>query len=403
MAKKKDELYDYDVLARNFATMQAKKYDSDITRDSFDWSDEENNGLGSVSLNGKKLFNLDKIDENSNGWANADDIRTAIQNYYKPSMPQMDTKISAKPPTNQKKSQQNDYGSKIDIMLNNLMKSRISDYDPEDDPLFQAYKEQYSVAGDNAMKNTMSAATGITGGRLNSWATSAGQQAKSSFDKKLMAQIPALANADYSKQQAERQNQITALQTLLQMDDRNYSRSRDSIMDDRYADEIAYSKSRDLKSDQRYDDEFAYKMSRDDISDEKWKSEFDAKEIQNAIANEQRNKQLSISGMNAGTAANNSNLANQKFLYSQGQDAIKNDQWERKFAYDVEKTANAIASSDGSDVAQMYSFMMNSNDPKAWLIDRASTGAMSDSEFKELAKYLPKDEAMEALKELLLQ
>lgn len=321
MANKKKDPYDYDVQARNFATLQAKKYDDSITRDSFSWSNEDG-GLGSVSLKGTKLFDLASVDKNQNGIANASDVKAAIDNYFGPKKVTkfMSTPSEPKVPTGPEKP---DYSTKIDSMINNLTKSRMETYNPEDDPLYQSYKEQYDLAGDKAMTNTMSAATGITGGRLNSWAVSAGQQAKADYDKQLAAQIPALANAAYTRQNNDFNNEIKAIQQMIQRDNTMYNRDRDKVADERYALEQVYKKYLDEQDQENWQHEQDYKLGRDEVADNQWQTKIDIEETQNAIKNYLDEQRIGISRMNADTAAANSSLANQKFAYQQEQDALK--------------------------------------------------------------------------------
>ena len=54
---------------------------------------------------------------------------------------------------------------------------------------------------------------------------------------------------------------------------RDYSRQRDTIADERYADELAYARGRDTIADQRYADELAYARGRDEVSDQRYAEE----------------------------------------------------------------------------------------------------------------------------------
>lgn len=66
-------------------------------------------------------------------------------------------------------------------------------YDPDTDPLFSAYRKQYSREGDRASANALAQAAAATGGRPSSYATTAAAQAGNYYAGQLADRIPELA------------------------------------------------------------------------------------------------------------------------------------------------------------------------------------------------------------------
>jgi hypothetical protein len=151
------------------------------------------------------------------------------------------------------------YKDKQNQLLDNITNMGEFSYNAEADPAFQAYKKTYGAQGDRAMKNTLGEASALTGGRLNSWATSAAQQAKSNYDQQLMAQVPALQQAAYQMFQDKNNNNMNALNMLSSMDNTAYGRWND-------------------------DRNFTYQQGRDEVSDNQWWKNFNYQKEPDTIA-----------------------------------------------------------------------------------------------------------------------
>lgn len=63
-------------------------------------------------------------------------------------------------------------------------------YDLQGDMLYRQYADQYSMLGQQAMRDTMGTAAGLTGGYGNSWAGTMGQQAYQQYLGQLNGMIP---------------------------------------------------------------------------------------------------------------------------------------------------------------------------------------------------------------------
>jgi hypothetical protein len=264
---------DYEVKAKDWLINQGADYG--ITEDMIGWNSDKK----MITLGGQDFMAPGRL-ENGSSYVSNDDIRSNLDNWVKSR-------------GIQSKSQQydlsnygydNPYKSTIDEILQSVLNPKAFQYDVNSDPSFQSYQQQYGRAGDRALTNTMSEATGMTGGRLNSWAVSAGNQAKQNWDDRLMDVIPQLENMAYGRYQDGINSQRNNLNTLLDIDNNDFRRAmearsfdygldRDSIADTRYTDETKYSRGRDELADKRYDTEWDYGLNRDAIADARYDSE----------------------------------------------------------------------------------------------------------------------------------
>lgn len=114
------------------------------------------------------------------------------------------------------------YQSDIDKYLGLLG----SEYDPNSDPSYLAYKNQYLRGGQKAMQDTMAKAVALSGGFDNSYANSVGQQTYNEYTAALADKIPELA-------QAAQDMYMNRLGLYMDLDNRDYGRYRDK-RDDLY-------------------------------------------------------------------------------------------------------------------------------------------------------------------------
>lgn len=106
------------------------------------------------------------------------------------------------------------YGSQYDSMINDLTNRQAFSYDPNTDPVYQAYKKQYAREGQRATQDTMASAAGMTGGVPSSYAVSAAQQAGNYYASQMSDKLPELYNQAYNRYLQEYQNQISALSAV---------------------------------------------------------------------------------------------------------------------------------------------------------------------------------------------
>lgn len=211
-------------------------------------------------------------------------------------------------------------------------------YDPDTDPVWQAYQKQYRREGNRATEDVLGRAAAMTNGIPSSYAVSAAAQAGNNYAAQLSDRLPELYNDAYNRYLQEFQRQLGIadayagygqteynryLDRLGQWNtDRNfgYNAYRDSVADQRYdqewaqqmreyADsqnwkateweqylreygdqlsqqerEWAYQQARDAESDRRYADETAYERSRDAVGDERWERQYNDSLYEDALS-----------------------------------------------------------------------------------------------------------------------
>lgn len=165
-----------------------------------------------------------------------------IENYgnytskYQPQLDEALTKVTDRTPYVSR------YQSQIDDYVNKLQ----SDYDPNSDASYLAYKNQYLRGGQKAMQDTMAKAVALSGGYDNSYANSVAQQTYNDYAAALADKIPELAKAaqdmysnrlnmfqnldatDYGRWADDRANNYNILSALQGMDNTEYGRWKDS-------------------------------------------------------------------------------------------------------------------------------------------------------------------------------
>ena len=180
--------------------------------------------------------------------------------------------------------------TQLNDMLQQIQNREKFSYDMNGDALYQQYKNQYALQGQQAMMDTMGQAQAMTGGYGNSYAQSVGQQAYQGHMQQLNDKIPELYQLAMSKYQMEGDEMKDQAALIAQMEDQAYGRHRDTVAD--YNTELArlqnqynterdydYSKwadNRDFSYGQFSDDRaYDYQTGRDQVADQQWQAEFD--------------------------------------------------------------------------------------------------------------------------------
>ena len=123
------------------------------------------------------------------------------------------------------------YQSQIDAVLDSLINAPAFSYDHKTDPLYSQYKESYNREGDRAMTNAMAEASTLTGGRANSWAMTAGQQAQNYYNSQLNDKIPELQQLAYEMHMQDLNNKRSNIGTLQSLEDMMYGQFRGTMSD----------------------------------------------------------------------------------------------------------------------------------------------------------------------------
>lgn len=137
------------------------------------------------------------------------------------------------------------YASRYQAQIDKYAGLMDSDYDPDSDASFLAYKNQYLRGGQKAMQDTMAKAVALSGGYDNSYANSVAQQTYNDYTAALADKIPELAKAaqdmyqsklsmyqnldatDYGRWSDDRANNYNVLSALQGMDNTAYGRWSD--------------------------------------------------------------------------------------------------------------------------------------------------------------------------------
>lgn len=272
-----------------------------------------------------------------------------------------------------------EYQRQRDEALQRAQNLRFS-YDPESDPVWQAYQKQYRREGQRAMQDTMAEAAMRTGGLANSYAVSAAAQAGNYYAAELSDRLPQLYNDAYQRYLAEFQRQLGISDQYAGFDQTEYGRYadelgqwnkdrsfdyglyRDRVGDARYADELAYDRAwneenrdysrnyqaqRDAISDQRYDQEWAQQL-REYADSQNWKAtewqqylreygdkmsqqerEWAYQQYRDAVGDERYNQAY------ADEQAQNAyqrELANREWDYQLSRDALEDERYDAKWA-----------------------------------------------------------------------
>ena len=180
--------------------------------------------------------------------------------------------------------------SQLNDILQQIQNREKFSYDLNADALYNQYKDQYMLQGQQAMMDTMGQAQAMTGGYGNSYAQSVGQQAYQGHVQQLNDKIPELYQLALSQYQMEGDEMKDKAALIAQMEDQAYGRYRDTVSDynveldrlqNRYDTERDYdygmwADNRDFSYGQYADDRaYDYQAGRDQVSDQQWQKEFD--------------------------------------------------------------------------------------------------------------------------------
>lgn len=127
------------------------------------------------------------------------------------------------------------YGDAVQKALDQITGRKEWSYDPEQDPSYQAYRQQYEREGNRAYQNALASAMAGTGGYMNSAAMTAGGQQLGYYMQQLNDQVPELMKNDYNRYLGEQQLLENALKSILEAGnndyDKRYAANRDTIAD----------------------------------------------------------------------------------------------------------------------------------------------------------------------------
>lgn len=152
-------------------------------------------------------------------------------------------------------------------------------YDPMQDASYQALAKVYGARGNLAAKNTLADAASLNGGYGTSYAVSAAQQARNTYNQELASLIPDLEQAAFNKAQV-------AYNAWRDADETDYGRFRDTESDRQWKYQMDYQNWRDRESDNQWkysqamqDNQFKYQQNyqryQDALSQYQWAKNYD--------------------------------------------------------------------------------------------------------------------------------
>lgn len=182
------------------------------------------------------------------------------------------------------------YDDMIQDILGDIMNRPDFSYTGEDmanDDLYKMYRDQYIRNADRAMRDTMGAASALSGGYGNSYAAAVGQQAYNNQIAALNDKALEFYDRAYQRYQDAGQELYNQIGLVTGLDDRDYDRYRDEVSD--------YFTNRDYYNN-RYNQEYGYDYGRyqDDIAYEQWLEEMQFQKDQAAQAQANWEKEFAL-------------------------------------------------------------------------------------------------------------
>ncbi len=116
----------------------------------------------------------------------------------------------------------------IDNLMGQIMNRDKFTYDLDGDMLYQQYKNQYQLLGNQAMQDTMGQAAGLTGGYGSTYSQNAGQQAYNAYLQQLNDKVPELYGMALDQYNQEGANMRSNLAMLNQAEESDYGRYNDN-------------------------------------------------------------------------------------------------------------------------------------------------------------------------------
>lgn len=175
-------------------------------------------GNNSVLIGGVPLNTL-YTDDLGKAWAWQNDVYTLTDSYA--------SKVGVSTPSDVY-SETSDSLSAIRKAVKALYSKEAFSYDPDDDPIYDAYRKKYVLEGSRAAQDTMADYAALTGGYANSAAVTAGALANQYYAQQLADKIPELAQRAYERYSDDRSSKISLIDKMLSAYNSEYKNLSDS-------------------------------------------------------------------------------------------------------------------------------------------------------------------------------
>lgn len=174
---------------------------------------------GTVSIGGTPLDIL-YIDEDGKSWAWQNNVEESAAAYADASGIQSPTALA--------ETYRRRYLMDASNLMEDLQNREAFSYDPDSDPVYQAYKNQYLLEGERASRDAMASYASLTGGYANSAAATAGAQTELYYAQQLSNTIPELAAQAYQRYNDQYQNDLALLESMIDLYDTVYENAVDA-------------------------------------------------------------------------------------------------------------------------------------------------------------------------------
>ncbi len=168
---------------------------------------------GIVTVGGRPIDTL-YIDDEGKAWAFQDDVEAAVEEYAR--------SLGVQRPGDILKQYNDQYLPQIRDLSQSIMDRKDFSYDPESDPVYKAYREQYLLNGSRAARDTMADYAALTGGYANSAAVTAAALTQQYYMSQLSAMIPQLAADAYHRYSDDLDRDAEMLDSMTEIYDTVY-------------------------------------------------------------------------------------------------------------------------------------------------------------------------------------
>lgn len=195
---------------------------------------------------------------------------------------------------------------KLDSALGKIQNRPDFSYDVNSDALYQQVAQNYLRQGQQAMMDTAGQAAALTGGYGNSYGQTAGQQVYNQYLQGLTELVPQYRQLALEQYRLEGEDLLKQYQLLLDQENRDYDRYRDTLEDyygaldrlqaaydqERSYDYSRYADSRDFAYGQYMDQRnHQYRTERDAVEDSQWLQQLQYQQERDRIQDEQWQKE----------------------------------------------------------------------------------------------------------------
>lgn len=153
-------------------------------------SDGLSYGNGIVTIGGTPLNTL-YTDDEGKSWAWQSDVNDLVKKYAENS--------GVENPNSVLQKYNNEYLTQLNSVIDKLKQRDKFSYNPDEDPVYLAYREKYLTDGNRASKDAMANYSALTGGYANSSAVTAGALANQYYAQQLSNKIPELVQDAYQR------------------------------------------------------------------------------------------------------------------------------------------------------------------------------------------------------------